>query len=311
MTIHREGIAFISEGDTLRGWFYPGPGGPVPGIVMAHGFGAVKEMHLDRYAEVFARAGFAVLVFDYRRLGASDGQPRQEIDPAAQIEDYRNAITWMAGRPEVDEGRIGIWGTSYSGGHVLVLAATDPRVKCVVAQVPTISGNAVGKRRFTVETLAPLIEAFHRDRAARMQGRPPEMRPLVGSDPEDRPVYSTPEAVEWYQAAAARGGAWENRVTLRSIEYSRAYEPGAWVPFISPCPLLMIVAREDVVTPADLALAAYDSAADPKRLVQIDGGHFAAYGPGFDATSAAAVRWFEEKLTESWGLAARQVSFDI
>ncbi|MCK0150874.1 alpha/beta hydrolase [Marivita sp. S6314] len=298
MTPSRRDIEFSSEGDAVRGWFYPGEGShaPCPAIIMAHGFGAVKEMYLDRYAETFAAAGFAVLVFDYRRLGASDGTPRQEIDPAAQIEDYRNAISWMSAQPDVDAKRIGLWGTSYSGGHVLVLAATDPRVKCVVSQVPTISGNAVGKRRFTPETLAPLLEAFHRDRKARMDGAGPEMRTLVSHDPADAPVYAAAEAVDWYQSAAKRGGHWENRVTLRSIEYSRAYEPGAWVPLISDCPLLMIVAREDVVTPADLALAAYATAPDVKQLLEIDGGHFAAYVEAFAETSSAAQRWFSEHL---------------
>jgi len=294
----REDIEFKSEGDIVRGWFYPAAGSAAkaPAIVMAHGFGAVKEMYLDRYAEVFAAADFAVLVFDYRRLGASDGTPRQEIEPAAQIGDYRNAITWIAAQPGVDADRIGLWGTSYSGGHVLVLAATDPRVKCAVSQVPTISGNAVAKRRFTPETLAPLLAAFHDDRKARMDGAAPQTRTLVSHDPGDRPVYATPDAVEWYLEAAERGGQWENRITLRSIEFSRGYEPGAWVKFVAPCPLLMIVAREDVVTPADLALAAYETAGEPKRLLRIDGGHFTAYGVAFEQTSSAARDWFREHL---------------
>lgn len=299
MTHPRQDIEFTSEGERLRGWFYPGAGSraPRPAIVMAHGFGAVKEMYLDRYAEVFAAAGFAVLVFDYRRLGASDGSPRQEIEPAAQIEDYRNAITWIAAQPGVDATRIGLWGTSYSGGHVLVLAATDPRVKCVVSQVPTISGNAVGKRRFTPQTLAPLLDSFHRDRQARMNGAAPKMRVLVSHDPADAPVYGAAEAVDWYQSAAARGGKWANSVTLRSIEYSRAYEPGAFVPLISDSPLLMIVARKDVVTPADLALAAFATAPGTKQLLEIDGGHFAAYVEAFAETSAAARDWFSAHLT--------------
>ncbi len=104
--IARRDVEFCSEGDLIRGWFYPGGGAGA--IVMAHGYGAVKEMFLDRYAEVFAAAGFAVLVFDYRRLGASDGCPRQEIEPAAQIEDYRNAITWISAQDGVDPARIGV-----------------------------------------------------------------------------------------------------------------------------------------------------------------------------------------------------------
>lgn len=156
----------------MRGWLY----GADPGaearsaIVMAHEFAAVKEMRLDAFAEVVAEAGFAVLVFDYRRLGESGGTLRQEIDPAAQREDYRNAITWIAAQDEIAAARIGIWGTSYSGGHALVVAATDPRVACVVSQVPTISGNAVTKRRFTPESLAAVVQENATDRFGRMSG---------------------------------------------------------------------------------------------------------------------------------------------
>ena len=120
----RQDVEFDAEGVTLRGWLYTpdGAGGPAPTVVMAHGFSAVKEMYLDRFAEAFASAGLAALVFDNRNFGASDGEPRQEIDPWAQVRDYRHAITYAETRDEVDAGRIGIWGSSYSGGHVLVWA---------------------------------------------------------------------------------------------------------------------------------------------------------------------------------------------
>src|SRR5438067_9427501 len=138
----RRDIEFDAEGVTLRGWFYPaeGAGSPGPAVVMAHGFSAVKEMYLDRFAEAFAAAGLNALVYDNRNLGASDGEPRQEIDPWAQVRDYRHAITYASTLPEVDADRIGIWGSSYSGGHVLVVGAIDRRVKCVVSQVPLVSG---------------------------------------------------------------------------------------------------------------------------------------------------------------------------
>ena len=91
----RVDIEFDAEGVTLRGWFYrpDGARGPWPTVVMAHGFSAVKEMYLDAFAEGFAAAGLASLVFDNRNFGASDGEPRQEIDPWAQVRDYRHAIT--------------------------------------------------------------------------------------------------------------------------------------------------------------------------------------------------------------------------
>ena len=131
-------------GSLCRGWLYgpdaPAGMGPVPAIVMAHGFSAVKEMfQLSSYAERFEAAGFMVLVFDFRFLGASDGDPRGQIISHGQQEDYRNAITWMSLQPEVDANRIGVWGTSYAGGHLLHLAAFDRRIKAVVAQVPTIN----------------------------------------------------------------------------------------------------------------------------------------------------------------------------
>ena len=131
-------IEFRAEdGVILRGWHYlPESAGPLPTVVMAHGYSAVKEMYLDRFAEAFADAGIGAVVFDNRNFGSSDGQPRQEIDPWQQIRDYRDAITWASGLPEVDPERIGIWGSSYSGAHVLVVGAIDRRVKCVVAQVP-------------------------------------------------------------------------------------------------------------------------------------------------------------------------------
>ena len=108
----RQDIEFNAEGTTLRGWLFTPDAGhrPFPTIVMAHGFSAVKEMYLDSFAEVFANAGLAALVFDNRNFGASDGEPRQEIDPWAQVRDYRHAITYARTRPEVDRERIGIWG---------------------------------------------------------------------------------------------------------------------------------------------------------------------------------------------------------
>ncbi len=125
-------------------------------------------MYLDSFAEVFAAAGLNVLVFDNRGFGASDGQPRQEIDPWAQVRDYRHAITYASTVPGVDPQRSGIWGSSYSGGHVLVVAAIDRRVKAVVSQVPLVSGH---------DNLRALVRAdFHRRVPRAVRRRPP--RPL-------------------------------------------------------------------------------------------------------------------------------------
>jgi len=110
---------------------------------MAHGLGAVKEMYLEFFARRFAEAGIAALLFDYRYFGASGGEPRQRVSPHDQIEDYRSALTCLSLLPEVDADRLGVWGTSFSGGHVLHVAAYDPRVKVVVSQVGAMDVNEI------------------------------------------------------------------------------------------------------------------------------------------------------------------------
>lgn len=140
---------------------------------MAHGYGAVKEQTLLRLADLFTGAGFAVLVHDHRTFGASDGTPRQDIDPWRQIEDWRRALTYLEARPEVDADRIGLWGSSYAGGHALVLGATDRRLKAVVAQVPTISGFEQSRRRVAPDNLPALEAALNADEHAQLAGEPP------------------------------------------------------------------------------------------------------------------------------------------
>src|SRR3712207_4707498 len=134
----RRDVTFPSKGLNCAGWLYVPDdleeGGRRPTVVMAHGFSAVKEMYLTHFAEQFMGAGFVVLLFDYRYLGDSEGEPRGQLFPWEQIEDYRNAITFARQQSEVNDDRIGIWGTSYSGAHVLVVGALDRRVKCVVSQ---------------------------------------------------------------------------------------------------------------------------------------------------------------------------------
>src|SRR3954464_7887496 len=143
MEVHmRTDIKFNASGITLRGWLYRPDTSEesLPVVVMAHGFTATKEMTLDQYADVFVADGLAVLVFDMRNTGESDGTPRFEIDPVAQWRDYSHAITYAPSLEGIDPESVGIWGTSYSGGEVLAVAALDRRVRCVVTQVPLIAG---------------------------------------------------------------------------------------------------------------------------------------------------------------------------
>src|ERR1700756_2744838 len=197
----RKDIEFRTEdGIELRGWHYlpEKRAGKVPTIVMAHGFSAVKEMYLDRFADAFAAAGLGALVFDNRNFGASDGEPRQEIDPWQQVSDYRDAITFAETLPETDPARIGVWGSSYSGGHVLVVGAIDRRVKCVVSQVPLASGSRNLKRLVRADMAAPLREQFDMDREAQMGGAAPSMVPVVTSELNGVAALPTADSYEWF-----------------------------------------------------------------------------------------------------------------
>ena len=294
----REDIEFNAEGTVLRGWHYvPDKGrGPFPTIVMAHGSAALKEQYLDRYAEVFAAAGLASIVYDHRNFGASDGDVRQEIDPILQMRDYRHAITFAMTLSTVDPDKIGAWGTSLSGGHVLMLAALDRRVKCVVAQVPTISGGAGSLRRTRADQMAASRARFDEDRKNRFSGKSPGTMPLVAEDPMTACFNGGADAWAFFQESLKVAPARKNEVTLRSAEMLREYEPGSYIERISPTPLLMIVGNRDVLTATDLALQAYNRALEPKKLVLFEGGHYDPYVNLFSTSSSAARDWFVTHL---------------
>ena len=196
----RREIEFPSKGLNCRGWLYVPDTSvakqPGPAIVMAHGFSAVKEMfQLSGYAERFEEAGFITLVFDFRFLGASDGNPRGQIIPHEQQEDYRNAITWLSRQPEVDADRIGAWGTSLCGGHVLHLAAFDRRIKVAVAQVPTINPVQQIVHRAGKDGLERLMGMLAEDRKQRFENGTVNYIKIVGL-PGEPSVLSSPDAYE-------------------------------------------------------------------------------------------------------------------
>jgi fermentation-respiration switch protein FrsA (DUF1100 family) len=297
----RHDITFTSHGLNCAGWLYVPDdlrsGERRPAIVMAHGFSAVKEMYLDAFAERFVAAGFVTMVFDYRYQGASEGEPRGRIIPAEQHEDYRNAITWVSLRPEVDASRIGVWGSSYSGAHVLHLAAFDKRIKAVVAQVPLVNGWQNAQRLLRPDVFAQFVETLAQDRVQRYTQGAVNYIPVVA--PEGEPcALPTPDSYEWFtKTAEARAPNWRNQVSLESMEQFLEYNPAANIHLIAPTPLLMVVADHDTLTPTDLALEAYQRALEPKALALVQGPHFGAYTePGFSQSAPAAVEWFKRHL---------------
>src|SRR6202043_429511 len=155
---------------------------------------------------VFCRAGLAVILYDHANCGTSDGLPRQELDPIRQQRGYRDAITVLAAHPSVDPDRIGIWGTSYSGGHVLGVAAADRRVRAVVSQAMTISGHGNTIRRNTPDGLAELRRRWAQERLDRMAGAPATMVAAFGADSDS--VRFNQSLAEEYRRN------WRNEITL-------------------------------------------------------------------------------------------------
>jgi fermentation-respiration switch protein FrsA (DUF1100 family) len=273
--------------------------GPAPLVVMAHGFSATKEMYLDDFAEHFAGGGLGVLVYDNRNFGDSGGEPRGELDPWQQIRDYRTAITWATTQPWADPDRIGVWGSSYSGAHVLVVAALDKRVKAAVSQVPLVSGLANARRLIRADAFAGLREMFDADRAARYAGKEPAMIQVVwDKDPSEPCALPTEDSHDFFLGPILeRAKTWRNEVTLRSVEMFVEYEPGAYIADIAPTPLMMVVAAKDHLTVADLSLEYFERARQPKELVLLPGGHFDAYvGEAFAESAPQQLAWFRKHL---------------
>lgn len=280
----REDIDFYTlDGTRLSAYLYrpKSTKGPFPAVVLSHGYGAVKEMALGQYAEAFCQAGFACLLYDHRNTGASEGTPRGEIDPWQQVSDMKDAITFLCARDEIDPERVGLWGTSFSGGHCLVVAATDRRVRCVVSVVPTISGRQNTQRARSSADYRKLLEDVNAERILRHQGEKPRMIPIsqVGD-----------ESYEWSKVAGA-GTTYVNACTFLSLGLRDSYEPGHYIGAISPTPLMMIVAENDTKCLTDVQLEAYSRAHEPKTLRLIPGGHYHPYTTQLESVSTASRDW--------------------
>ena len=198
---------------------------------------------------------------------------------------------------ETDAQRLSVWGSSYSGGHALVVAAIDRRVKAVVAQVPLISGYDNIRALVRADFIDGFREQFDADRLARFAGKERAMVPVVAENPLDPAALPTPDSWKWFtETGQTRAPNWKNEVTLRTVEMLGEYNPVDYIAQISPTPLLLLPARNDVLTPSAFAIAAYEKALQPKRLEILPGGHFDAYVRGFDASSQPALDWFRQHL---------------
>lgn len=286
---------FKSRGKRCAGWLYmPQGGGRPPVVVMAHGFGAQRDFGLPAFAERFAAQGMAVFLFDYRNFGASEGEPRNLVNPGRHLQDWKSALDYVRSLPEVDGERIALWGSSYSGGHVLVTAARDPRVAAVSLQVPFVDGVSsamyTGLKHALLATVAATRDLF---RAATL--REPYCVPIV-SDPDTFGIMNTPESKPGYLALVPEGSDWKNECPARAVLELLLYRPTRKARKVQ-CPALVIMGDKDsLIRPAAVEKAA--SRIREVTLVHLPVGHFDVYHG----------EWFEKAVSLQADFLARHLS---
>jgi predicted acyl esterase len=279
--------------------------GPWPVVIMGGGWCYVKELIMPEYAQYFVDAGFAALVFDYRHLGASDGEPRQHLDPRRQIADYRSAVDAVSYLDEyeglIDAERIAIWGISYSGGHVLAVGALDSRVKCIVSQIPIIEGwynsmrahGSVGFRELTA-----LVAEERRNRYLTGEhghiphSGDPKTEVVTWPHPETKPVFMKIKA-----ETAPRH---EHYSTIESTELVWTYDVRPYLPRILDTPTLMIVAEGDDLTMWEREIPAFGEIATAKKklFVQQASTHMSMYSnlSHLEIAAREATEWLVQWL---------------
>ncbi|WP_157254283.1 alpha/beta hydrolase [Nonomuraea typhae] len=271
----RTTVSFTADGVRCAGYLYlPDDPGPAACVVLCHGFSGTMDRLFD-YAERFAAAGFAALVFDYRSFGESDGEPRLLPDIDGQLADLRAAVEFARGHERVDPDRVLLWGNSLGGAHVITVAAGDPRIAAVVAQIPFNGFPKKVEGRSTGDTLR-LLAAIGWDTIRGKLGLRPYYIPMVGH-PGELAVTATPEADHHIETLTGGQSStlWRNSVAPRGLLTMMRYRPAAAAARLT-CPLLVCVAADDRETPLETTRELAERA--PRgELRSYPGTHFTFY----------------------------------
>jgi uncharacterized protein len=288
----REDVSFPSQGDDCAAWRWRGEGGDFaidagrPCVVMAHGIGGTRDSGLESFAEAFAGAGLDVLLFDYRCFGASTGEPRQLGTPKRHRDDYRAAVQYARSMDGVDPDRIVLWGTSWSGGHVVHVAAEDPRIAAVISQTPDLDGIRTVREIFRyggIGQLAKLSLAGMRDLVGSLRGQPPLTIPVAGR-PGDLAALATEDALPGYESIA--GPSWRNEITARAALEELQNRAVTRIGEVR-CPILIQVAEKDAIAPPESCEAAVWEAKGRSEMRTYPCAHFDIYKGEWQERSVA------------------------
>jgi pimeloyl-ACP methyl ester carboxylesterase len=294
----RTDVEFLSGGVTCRAWFYRAQikVEKTPCIVLAHGFGGTRDAGLEPYAEHFCQAGFHVLLFDYRYFGASDGEPRQLLSVKAQLQDWQAAINYARKCEGVDSDRIGLWGTSFSGGHVVVVAAKDGRIAAVSSQGLLADGFAVVdnivKRHGVKQLLQLTVCGLYDQLRAWLQMSPFRLR--VASVGDQLCFLNIPDEYDDYLAILPENFTYE--VCARIALTLGLYRPIKFAPQVK-CPVMLLICTHDSLAPAAPAFELGRRLGGPVNVVSAPEGHFEIYrGDAFERYVVRQTEFFEQSL---------------
>ncbi len=296
--VQREKVRFASGDTECVGWHYPGTNGAC--VIMAAGGGVTKEPGTDRFAGRFQEAGFAVLAVDYRRLGESGGQPRQIVNIAEQLADLQAAIAFAATLPDVDPGRLAIWGFSLSGGHAIRVAARNPALAAAIVQTPLADGPAASRAAMRYSTPLAMLRLTGRgilDLLGGLVGRQPLLVPLAGA-PGTVAMLSTPDGLDGDRALNPGKSYpdWQQEIAARSTLGIGYYRPGRDASRVR-CPMLVVACDQDQsVLPGPAVRVA--RRAPGAELVRLPGGHYAPFLDAHEAAVEAELSFLQRHLVD-------------
>jgi len=265
---------FLSKSTICAGWLYlPDKAKKPPVVIMAHGLASERTFRLPAFAEKFAEKGMAVFIFDYRSFGDSDGKPRNWVSPKRHLQDWEAAVNHVKTLDEVNSDKIGLWGSSFSGGHVLVTAAKTPGISAVVSQVPFVDGISTTMKFDVKFQLTGIFKGLN-DFFRMITFREPFYVPVVG-DPDTFAVMNTPESKSGFMAIVPDDSKWENRCPARILLTLPMYRPTGYVRRIK-CPVLIINGDKDSLI-TDKAVQKTAKKIKNIKFVTMPVGHFDVY----------------------------------
>lgn len=291
----RRDVRFPCSGSECAAWLYL-PAGDVrpPVVVMGHGFAGTRDVGLPYFAERFAAAGIAALVFDYRSFGASGGAPRQLVDPWRQLEDWKAALAFARSSGALDGGRVALFGSSLGAGHALVTAAGDGELRGVVAQAPLLDSDLEGEASFPGPAWAArLLFTAWGDLLASLVGREVTMPAIAPAGGFGMIVDDAAYAA--FERLVDEGSSYRNAVLARSILTFDEYNPADRTAEIR-APVLLVASRGDRFAPFEAA-ERYAEQGDAVTLAEIPGDHFDVYAsPVRERAAELALSFLHERL---------------